>query len=67
MQNGYETKEHIDFTVSFEARYTQHKYSFKYSYSSHTILSKYVRKFSKSDIKVAWSIINKIFKGIAKT
>ena len=56
IRNGNKTKEYINSTgVSFKARYTQHRRSFKSSSSSQSTLSKYVRKSSYSDIIMVWS------------
>ena len=52
--------------VSFKTMYTQHKHSFKSINSSQTTLSKYVKKSGKNDIIITWSIINKIFRGVAQ-
>ena len=48
--------------VSFKTRYIQHKHSFKINNSSQTTLSKYVRNNGSNDIKIFWSVINKVFK-----
>ena len=39
---------------------TQHKHSFKSSISQQTTLSKYVRRNNHNNIKIMWSILNKV-------
>ena len=59
--NGNETKEYYGSTgVSFKKRYTQHKHSFKSSISQQTTLSKYIRRNNHNNIKIVWSILNKV-------